>query len=159
MLLSDAREKGVHMKRFPLLILICATAAFGLAACGDDNSSSSDTTEPAATETTTTDETTTGSGGAGETVEVSADPGGALEFVQKSLSAPVGAATFRFENPSSTPHDFVLEDDGGQEVAKTEVISDGEDTAKATLAAGKYTFYCSVPGHRQAGMEGTLTAK
>ena len=148
------------MKRFPLLILIliCATAAFGLVACGDDDSGSN-TTEPAATDTTTTEETTTGAGGGGETVEVSADPGGGLEFEQKSLSAPVGAVTFNFTNQSSTPHDFVLEDDGGQEVAKTEVITDSEDTAEATLEAGEYTFFCSVPGHRQAGMEGTLTAK
>ena len=52
----------------------------------------------------------------------------------------------------------MLEQDG-QEVAKTDVISEGSDTAKATLEAGEYTFFCSVPGHRQAGMEGTLTAK
>lgn len=146
------------MKRFPLLILICALAAFGLAACGGDDGGS-DTTEPAATETTTTEETTTGAGGGGETVEVSADPGGALQFEQKSLSASAGATTFKFTNPSSTPHDFVIEDDGGTEVAKTEVITDGEADTKATLESAKYTFFCSVPGHRQAGMEGTLTVK
>lgn len=146
------------MRRFPLLLLICALAAFGLAACGGDDGGN-DTTG-AATETTTTEETTTGeAGGAGKTVKVSADPGGALEFEQKSLTAPVGPVTFEFTNQSSTPHDFVLEDDGGQEIAKTEVITDGEDTAEATLEAGEYTFFCSVPGHRQAGMEGTLTAK
>jgi len=146
------------MRRFPLLLLICALAAFGLAACGGDDGG--DETTGAATETTTTEETTTGeAGGAGEAVKVSADPGGALEFEQKSLSAPVGPVTFEFTNQSSTPHDFVLEDDGGQEIAKTEVISDSEATAEATLEAGEYTFFCSVPGHRQAGMEGTLTAK
>ena len=83
------------MKRFPLLILICALAAFGLAACGDDNSSS-DTTEPAATATTTTEETTTGAAGGGETVKVAADPSGALTFEQKSLTAAPGKVTFEF---------------------------------------------------------------
>ena len=145
------------MTRLPLLLVICALSVFGLAACGDDNSSSGTTTEPAAE---TTNETTTeeSGGGGGETVRVAANPGGALEFEQKSLSAAPGRATFEFTNQSSTPHDFVLERDG-EELAKTDVITQGEDTAQATLEAGEYTYFCSVPGHRQAGMEGTLTAK
>ena len=145
------------MRRFPLLLLICAVAAFGLAACGGDDGG--EDTTGAATETTTTEETTTGEGGgAGQTVQVSADPGGALEFEQDSLTAPVGEVTFEFTNESSTPHDFVLEQDG-TEITKTEVITGSEDTAEATLEAGEYTYFCSVPGHRQAGMEGTLTAE
>ena len=144
------------MRRFPLLIVICAVAVFGLAACGGDDNKDT-TTEPAATEPATTDTTTTDAG-AGKTVPVAADPGGALKFTQDSLSAPAGQATFEFTNESSTPHDFVLEQDG-QELAKTDVISEGSDTAKATLEAGEYTYFCSVPGHRQAGMEGALTAK
>ena len=134
------------MKRFPLLILICALAAFGLAACGDDNSSS-DTTEPAATATTTTEETTTGAAGGGETVKVAADPSGALAFEQKSLTAAPGKVTFEFE-------------EGDKEIAKTDVISGDKATTDATLTAGgDYTYFCSVPGHRQAGMEGKLTVK
>jgi plastocyanin len=147
------------MKRLPLLLVICVFSIAGLAACGGDDDGGSDTaTEPAAT---ATDEGATGgAGGAGGggTVEVSADPGGALEFEQRSLTAPAGRATFEFTNQSSTPHDFVLEQDGN-EIAKTEVITDGTDTAQATLEAGEYTYFCSVPGHRQAGMEGTLTAE
>jgi plastocyanin len=142
------------MRRFPLLIVICAFAAFGLAACGGDDDGDT-TTAPATTEPTT--EPTTGGGGA-STVRVAADPDGALEFVQKSLTARVGRVTFPFTNDSSTPHDFVLERDG-QEVAKTPVFSDGRRTTEATLEAGEYTYFCSVPGHRQAGMEGTLTAR
>ena len=147
------------MKRLPLLLVICTLSVFGLAACGDDNSSSDTTTEPAAAETTnetTTDES--GGGGSGETVQVAANPGGALEFEQKSLSAAPGRATFEFTNQSSTPHDFVLERDG-EELGKTDVITQGEDTTQATLEAGDYTYFCSVPGHRQAGMEGTLTVE
>jgi plastocyanin len=143
------------MRRFPLLIVICAFAAFGLAACGGDDNKDT-TTQPATTEPATT-ETTTG-GGAAKAVQVAADPSGALAFEQKSLTAPVGKVTFDFTNESSTPHDFVLERDG-QEVAKTPVFSGGKKTTEATLEAGKYTYFCSVPGHRQAGMEGTLTAK
>jgi uncharacterized cupredoxin-like copper-binding protein len=145
------------MKRFPLLIVIGVLAVFGLAACGGDDNKDT-TTEPAATEPATTETTTTGEGGGGGTVEQAADPSGALEFEKKSLTAPTGAVTFEFTNDSSTPHDFVVEQDG-QDIAKTEVISESSDTAKGTLEAGDYTFYCSVPGHRQAGMEGTLTAK
>jgi plastocyanin len=147
------------MRRIPLLIVVCVLAVFGVAACGGDDNNDS-TTEPAATETATTETTTTGegSGGAGAAVEQSADPGGALEFAKSSLSAPTGEVTFDFTNESSTPHDFVVEKDG-EEIAKTEVISESTDTATGTLEAGEYTFFCSVPGHRQAGMEGTLTAK
>jgi plastocyanin len=144
------------MKHLPLLIAVCVVAALGLAACGGDDNQDT-TTEPAATDTATTETTTTGAGG-GETVEVSADPGGALEFEQRSLTAPTGSVTFEFANESSTPHDFVLEQDGN-EVTKTDVITGDTATAEGTLEAGEYTYYCSVPGHRQAGMEGTLTAE
>ena len=85
------------MKRFPLLIVICALAVFGLAACGGDDNKDT-TTEPAATEPATTETTTTGAGaGGGKTVAASADPGGALEFVKKSLTAP------RARTPSISP--------------------------------------------------------
>jgi plastocyanin len=146
------------MRRFPILVLICVLAALGLAACGGDDDGGSSTTDTAATETT--DTTTTGAaGGGGETVQVAADPSGALAFEQKSLSAPAGSDTFEFTNESSTPHDFVVEDEGGKELGKTDVIDGGKDTVKLDLAAGKYTYFCSVPGHRQAGMEGPLTVK
>jgi plastocyanin len=145
----------MFMKRYPLLIAICALAAvFGLAACGGDDNN--DNTTAATTSTTTTEQ---GSAGGGGTVQVAADPSGALKFQQSSLSASAGKDTFEFTNDSSTPHDFVLEDSGGKEVAKTPVITGDKARTSATLKAGEYTYFCSVPGHRQAGMEGTLTAK
>ena len=146
------------MKRFALVIAVCVLAVLGVAACGGDDNKDT-TTEPAATETSTTESTSTSeSAGSGETVQVAADPGGALKFTQDKLTASAGPATFEFTNESSTPHDFVLEEDG-KEIAKTPVITGGKETTKATLDAGEYTFFCSVPGHRQAGMEGTVTVK
>jgi plastocyanin len=40
-----------------------------------------------------------------------------------------------------------------------EVVGDSTDTKKIDLKPGKYTFYCDIVGHRQQGMEGTLTVK
>jgi len=146
------------MARFLLILLLCLVAALGVAACGGDDDGGGDT---AATDTTATETDTTaqgGGGGGGETVEVAADPGGELAFVQKSLSAPAGRATFELTNESSTPHDFAVEQDGN-DVGKTDVITGDTASVDLDLEAGEYTFYCSVPGHRQAGMEGTLTVE
>ena len=147
------------MRRLPLAALICSFAIFGLglAACGGDDNSSNDTASTPATTNTTTTETSTSGGGA-QTIKLAADPSGALKFEQTSLTGKPGKATFDFTNDSSTPHDFVLEEDG-KEVAKTDVITGKTASTSATLDAGKYTYFCSVPGHRQAGMEGTLTVK
>ena len=58
-------------------------------------------------------------------------------------------------NQSGVPHDIAI--DG---LGKGPVVDKGVSSFKAKLQAGKtYTYYCSVPGHRQAGMEGQLTVK
>lgn len=59
-----------------------------------------------------------------------------------------------FTNTGSLPHDFVIEGLG----IKTKVIGAGEtDTIEFTVPASvNYSFYCSVPGHREAGMEGSI---
>ena len=144
------------MRRFPLLMLICAVAALGVAGCGGDDDGGGDTAATTTTETTTTDEGAD-TGGA-RTVRVAADPGGDLAFVQDSLSTEAGSNRFVFTNEASIPHDFKVEQDG-EEIGGTDVITN--DTAEATLdlEPGRYNFFCSVPGHRQAGMEGPLTVE
>jgi plastocyanin len=138
-------------------------AAFALAACGGGDDTTSDT----AAETPTTQEE---SGGEGEkeaeggtagsaTVDVESDPSGALAYTSDEASAGAGRVTINFTNSSPVPHDVAIEDEAGETIAKTEVLAEGSDSAKADLKPGEYTFYCSVPGHRQGGMEGTLTVK
>lgn len=105
--------------------------------------------------------TQSGEGGKSEgsatTLELAADPT-ALAFDKDSLSAKAGEVTIDFNNPSVIPHNVVIEEDG-KELAGFEPITEGEKSETADLKAGTYTYYCSVPGHRQAGMEGELTVK
>jgi uncharacterized cupredoxin-like copper-binding protein len=48
---------------------------------------------------------------------------------------------------------------GSQEIAKSDLVAQGKTSVSTELAPGQYVFYCTVPGHRQAGMQGTLTVK
>ncbi len=90
----------------------------------------------------------------GGTLTIPADPGGALLFESKAATAKAGALKVVLTNKSGVPHNLVIDGKG-----KTEVIPNGTSDFSADLAAGEYTYYCSVPGHRQAGMEGKLTVK
>lgn len=92
------------------------------------------------------------------TLSVRADPGGALKYTTTKLTAKAGSVDVQFANASSTPHDVVISE-GARTLAHTDTVTKGKATATASLKAGTYTFYCSIPGHRQAGMEGTVTVR
>jgi plastocyanin len=98
------------------------------------------------------------SSGPGGTVQLAADATD-LAFDTTTLSSKPGKVTIDLTNPSALEHDVAIEQNGKQ-LADSELVANGaETTASAELAAGIYTFYCTVPGHREAGMEGTLTVK
>lgn len=144
-------------KASALLVLVLASVA--LVACGSSSNSTSSTT----TESTPSSEAAGGSGGSsggGETIAVEADPGGELAYTSKSLTAKAGNVTVDFKNPQALTHDVAIESSSGKVVGKTELIAESSSTATIeNLKPGTYTYFCTVPGHREAGMEGTLTVK
>lgn len=94
----------------------------------------------------------------GGTLEIPAVPSGALAYEFGSAEAPPGPLTINSLNESPVPHNIALEGGGVDEVG--EVVQDGgTSTVEADVDPGEYTFYCSVPGHREGGMEGTLTVE
>jgi plastocyanin len=95
--------------------------------------------------------------GPGGTVKLAADPTD-IAYDTTSLSSKPGKVTIDFTNPSALEHDVAIEAEG-KEIAGSELIAKSETSVSADLAPGTYTFYCTVPGHREAGMEGTLTVK
>ena len=75
-----------------------------------------------------------------------------------SATAPAGQLEIDSPNKSSVDHNIAIEGGGVDE--KGAVVKDGGvSKVTADLKPGEYTFYCSVDGHRQAGMEGKLTVK
>jgi plastocyanin len=90
-------------------------------------------------------------------LELSAPADGTLAFDPPSLEASAGKVEIDFTNPASIEHDVHVEQEG-KDVAASDLVADDESTkVSAELEPGEYTYYCSVPGHREAGMEGTLT--
>jgi plastocyanin len=147
-------------KASALAVLVLASVA--LVACG--SSSSSDTTssgesggsaeEPA--------ESAAGGGGGeagGSIVKIAAPSGTELAYTTKKASAKAGQVSVEFENPQELQHDVSIEDSSGKVLGETELVAQGTATTTVNLKPGTYTFFCSVPGHREAGMEGTLTVK
>jgi uncharacterized cupredoxin-like copper-binding protein len=139
-------------------MIVAALAVVGLAACGggDDNN---DTTAASTPASTTPAGGGGGAGGGASTVDISTPSGSDLAFDQKDVSAKSGSVTIDFDNQQPLQHDVKVEDSSGQELGGTDLVSSGTANATVDLQPGTYTFFCSVPGHREAGMEGTLTVK
>jgi plastocyanin len=136
------------MRTLSIIALLLALALIG-AGCGDDDDSGGSGGGAAGD---------TGGGGKGQTLKLSADPGGALKFDKSSLTAKPGKVTIVMDNPSDLPHAVEIEG-SGVEVAGDTVQKGGTSKASADLKAGEYEYYCPVGNHKDAGMEGTLTVE
>jgi mono/diheme cytochrome c family protein len=91
----------------------------------------------------------------GGVLSIPADPSGATRFASSAATAPAGALTIQMPNPSTSQHDIALQGDGKGPV----VGNGGVSKFTANLKPGKYTFLCTVPGHAENGMKGTLVVK
>ena len=133
----------MHISRGAAAVL--TAAALALAGCGGGGGGKSSTSSS----------TPASASGAATNLTLRADKT-QLKFDKTALSAKAGKVTITMTNPSSLAHDIAIEGNGVSALGKV-VSQGGTSTVSAPLTAGTYTFYCSVDGHRQAGMQGTLT--
>jgi uncharacterized cupredoxin-like copper-binding protein len=94
-----------------------------------------------------------------QTLKLNADPDNDLVFNTDQLEAKAGHVRLTMTNPAQIDHDVSLEGPGGVDEHGEAVGEGGASEVEADVEPGSYTFYCSLPGHREAGMEGTLTVK
>ena len=94
----------------------------------------------------------------GGKLSLDSDPTGALAFSAGKATAPAGALQLIMKNLASIQHNIAIEGNGIDK--KGAVVGKGQTSnVSATLKPGKYTFLCTVPGHADGGMKGTLTVK
>ena len=97
-------------------------------------------------------------GGGPEVIDISSPADGSLVFQPNGVEAKPGDLTIDYDNPSQVPHSIAVATANGNILGQTQPAAGGKQTLNVpNLAPGKYIFFCTVPGHRQAGMEGDLT--
>ncbi len=81
-----------------------------------------------------------------------------FRFVTGKAVATAGKLTLSAKNPQGVAHNISIQGPGVN--AQGPIVNQGGTSSlTVTLQKGTYTFYCSVPGHRQAGMVGTLVVR
>jgi uncharacterized cupredoxin-like copper-binding protein len=141
-------------RRLSLLAVVPVAAALLIAGCGGGSNSNNSTAGSANAAATSTPAPATG----GQVLKVSADPSGQLRFNMAKLTAKAGKVTLQMDNPTSAgmAHGISVEGNGVDKDGP--IVAPGKtSTVTVTLKKGTYEFYCPVPGHKQAGMQGTLT--
>jgi plastocyanin len=159
---TQAQGRAKPRRSLPILSALgLAVGLLALAGCGSSSTTTSSstpstaaTTSPAPAATTTSSSTS-----ATSTLALEANSEGQLAYNTKTLSANAGKVTIDFTNQAPLAHNVTIEAAGGKILGATPTFQGGSKTLTVQLAAGTYKFFCSVPGHRQAGMEGTLTVK
>jgi plastocyanin len=141
------------------LLAASSVLALGVAACGGSSSSSSQSSSAAGgagTSTASSSAPAPAAGGGG--ASLAANPSGQLKYDKSSLTAKSGTVKINFTNMSPVGHNLTIQSGtNGPVIGATPTFMGGSKTLSVKLKPGKYTFFCSVPGHRAGGMVGTLT--
>ncbi len=148
-------------------LLALAAGIVALAGCGSSKETSSSASTPAASTPATTSAstptspttTTTSPAPASGALSLAANPEGQLKYNTSTLTANAGKVSIDFTNMSPLEHNVTIESASHAVVGATPTFKGESKTLSVTLKPGTYKFYCSVPGHRMAGMEGTLVVK
>jgi plastocyanin len=137
------------MRLAPKASMLMLAGLLVLGGCG--SSSKSSTSTPAAPASPAP------ASSGGSTLTVAANPEGQLKFDTTSLAAKAGSISISFANNASLPHNLTVASASGAVLGATATFQGGTRILALNLKPGAYKFYCTVPGHRAAGMEGTLT--
>ncbi len=155
------------MPRIAAVAALVITAV-GVSACGSSSSSSSAAPAPAASSAAPANSSSSSSAssagapasGSSASPTLQADPSGQLKFDTTSLTAAAGTVHISFTNHAPEGHNLTLvKGTGSSVVGATPTFTGASRTLTVKLAPGTYTYFCSVPGHRMGGMQGTLTVK
>jgi plastocyanin len=144
---------------------LLAAGALALAGCGSSSSTTASTTTSTsatatgASTTATTSTTAQSSAIPKGALEIAANAAGELHYDKTALTANAGRVTIAFTNEAPLSHNFTVENSAKQIVGATPTFQGGTKLLSLELKPGTYKFFCSVPGHRMAGMEGTLTVR
>jgi len=139
---SPGRARLVMLTSF---LLVAATITAAVATGGDEAEERAAEAGPAPRAT-------------GRTLALAADPGGALRFDKTRAEVLAGRVTVRLTNDSTVEHNVTIAQ-GSNTLDATKTITKSTDTLTVELARGDYVFFCSVAGHRESGMDGTLTVQ
>ena len=163
MTIHAAAQPKAPRPRRTLAFLSVLIGVIALAGCGSSKSSSSTTSSEKAATTPTTSTSTPAAPSSGSSstsdLSLSANPSGQLEYNTKSLTANSEKVSIDFTNMAPLGHNVTIENSAGKIVGATPTFQGGSKTLSLDLPPGTYKYFCSVPGHRQAGMEGTLVVK
>lgn len=94
----------------------------------------------------------------GRTLALAADPAGGLRYDKNRAAVLAGRVQVTLANDSPVAHNVTIAR-GSQPVGATDTVTNASTSVTVTLDPGDYVFFCSVPGHRSAGMQGTLAVE
>lgn len=147
------------MRRLWRLVALVAAGAVLLVACAEQDpvvSEEEQVPEDIAEQAESGGDGGNGGGGGGGDAETTAELVAVdIDYENVPSSITGGVVEFVLDNQGNIEHDIVIEELGnGEVVPRTPGGETGTGTAE--LEAGTYTLYCSVPGHREAGMEAQI---